>query len=59
MEELRARVRVLHEEDRREWAQHWPRMLARFVIDVGGGFAFGVAFGLSAVLWGLAEAMKL
>lgn len=48
--EFRDRLRIMHEVDRAEWREHWRSMVLHAFFTCGGGFLFGLALGLAAVV---------
>lgn len=43
-------VRALNAAAWADFKKHWPMELAYVLIEVGGGFVFGVALGLAALV---------
>lgn len=41
-----------------DWREHWPSIVLHGLLECGGGFAFGVALGLAAVVSVLTQALR-
>lgn len=59
LQEWREIMKIDRELQRETWEGHWLSMVLHGLFTCGGGFAFGFALGLSAVVWGLTEALKV